>query len=335
MVSSGKVYFRKIKGRVNLDILSAIGNIGIIPVIKITDIDTALPLAKALCDGGLPAAEITFRTECAEKAISLITETYPDMLVGAGTVLTEAQAKDSVKAGAKFIVSPGLNPTVVSYCTKNNIPVIPGCATPSDIEKALEFGLDTVKFFPAEASGGLQMIKAMSAPYKVKFMPTGGINEKNIVPYLQNERVLACGGSFMVKSELIKNKNFEEITALAKNAVKLMLGFKLAHIGINSENESEAKKAAKLLSSIFSFSVSEIPVSYFAGPFEVMKYNARGKNGHIAVDTNSVERAYYYLKNKGFEFDENSIKYNDNGKMAFIYLKEEILGFAIHLTENK
>lgn len=318
-----------------MNTLETIEKIGIVPVIKITDIETALPLAKALCDGGLPAAEITFRTDCAAEAISMITKAYPDMLVGAGTVLTVAQVEQAVNAGAKFIVSPGLNPTVVSYCVSHNIPVVPGCATPSDIEKALELGLDTVKFFPAEAAGGLPMIKAMSAPYKVKFMPTGGINEKNILPYLLNDKVLACGGSFMVSDELLKNRDFAGITALTKKAVNIMLGFTLAHIGINAENEEQAKKAALLLSELFSFGITELPVSYFAGPFEVMKSIGTGKNGHIAVGTNSVERAYFYLKNKGFEFDEKTILYDNNGKMKFIYIKDEILGFAIHLTLNK
>jgi len=318
-----------------LNILETIGKIGIIPVIKITEIETALPLAKALCDGGLPAAEITFRTDCAAEAISLIAKNYPNMLVGAGTVLTVAQVEQAVNAGAKFIVSPGLNPNVVSYCVSRNIPVIPGCATPSDIEKALELGLDTVKFFPAEAAGGLPMIKALSAPYKVKFVPTGGINEKNILPYLLYDKVLACGGSFMVNDELLKNKDYAGITALTKKAVDIMLGFTLAHIGINAENEAQAKKAALLLSEMFHFNVSELPVSYFAGPFEVMKSKGAGRNGHIAVGTNSVERACFYLKNKGFEFDESTILYDDKGRMRFIYLKDELLGFAIHLTLNK
>lgn len=332
MVNYISVYKKEV---FTLNTLETIGKIGIIPVIKITDLETALPLAKALCDGGLPAAEITFRTDCAAEAISMITKEFPNMLVGAGTVLTVSQVEQAVKAGAKFIVSPGLNPTVVSYCVSHNIPVVPGCATPSDIEKALELGLDTVKFFPAEAAGGLPMIKAMSAPYKVKFMPTGGINEKNILPYLLNDKVLACGGSFMVNDELLKNRDYAGITALTKKAVNIMLGFTLAHIGINSENEEQAKKAALLLSELFNFDISELPVSYFAGPFEVMKSMGAGRNGHIAVGTNSVERAYFYLKNKGIAFDESTILYDNNGKMKFIYLKDEILGFAIHLTLNK
>lgn len=318
-----------------MNIFTQIGNVGIIPVIKISDIEDALPLAKALCDGGLPAAEITFRTDCAREAIERITAAYPEMLVGAGTVLTVKQAEEAVKSGAKFIVSPGLNPNVVRYCTEKNIPIIPGCATPSDIEKALELGLDTVKFFPAEAAGGLPMIKALSAPYKVKFMPTGGINEKNILSYLQNERVLACGGSFMVSDELIKNKNFSEITALTKKAVSLMLGFNLVHIGINSANEEQAKKATDLFAALFNFPITEMSVSYFAGPLEIMKLMGNGKNGHIAIGTNSVDRAYSYLKNNGFVFDESTVKFDEKGKMKFVYLKDEILGFAVHLTVNK
>ena len=161
-------------------------DIGIIPVIKIDNADDAVPLAKALIDGGLPAAEITFRTSCAAEAIKKITTAYPEMLVGAGTVLTTAQVDAAIEAGSSFIVSPGLNPKVVAYCVEKNIPVIPGCANPSDIEVAIELGLDTVKFFPAEAAGGLPMLKAMSAPYgAIKFMPTGGINADNILSYLK------------------------------------------------------------------------------------------------------------------------------------------------------
>ena len=318
-----------------MDILRIIGNTGIIPVIKITEIDTALPLARALCDGGLQTAEITFRTECAKEAISAITKAYPEMLVGAGTVLTVEQARDAVEAGAKFIVSPGLNPAVVKYCIDNNITVIPGCATPSDIEKALELGLDTVKFFPAEAMGGLPVIKAMSAAYKVKFMPTGGINQNNLLAYLNNERVLAVGGSFMVSSDLIKNKDFEGVKTLTKDAVNTMLGFKLAHIGINAENKEQAEKCAMFISELFSFSVNEIPISYFVGPFEIMKEKGAGRNGHIAVGTNSVDRACHFLEKKGFECDLNTAMFTEDGRKRFIYLKDEILGFAVHLTLNK
>ena len=203
------------------EVLKQISKIGIVPVIKIEDPAKAIPLAKALCDGGLPIAEVTFRTACAKQAIAAIAKEVPQMLVGAGTVLTTQQVDEAVEAGAKFIVSPGLNPTVVKYCVSKNIPITPGCANPSDVEQALECGLEVVKFFPAEAAGGIAMIKAMSAPYGgIKFIPTGGINAKNLNDYLSFGKILACGGSWMVKEDLINNDEFDKITALTKEAVE-------------------------------------------------------------------------------------------------------------------
>jgi 2-dehydro-3-deoxyphosphogluconate aldolase/(4S)-4-hydroxy-2-oxoglutarate aldolase len=204
------------------DILNQIKNCGIIPVIKLDNPDDALPLCKALSDGGLNAAEITFRTDAAEESIRRVSTEMPDMLVGAGTVLNVETAKRAVSAGAKFLVSPGFTPAVVSYCIENNITIIPGICTPTDIETGLSHGLITLKFFPAEAAGGLKMLKAMAAPYTmVKFMPTGGIDEKNLTEYLSFKPVIACGGSWMVKDELIKNKDWAEITRLSKEAVLL------------------------------------------------------------------------------------------------------------------
>ncbi|MCR5255022.1 MAG: bifunctional 4-hydroxy-2-oxoglutarate aldolase/2-dehydro-3-deoxy-phosphogluconate aldolase [Acetatifactor sp.] len=196
---------------------------GIIPVVVIDDVKDALPLAKALIEGGLPCAEVTFRTDAAAKSIKVISENYPNMLVGAGTVLTTKQVDEAVNAGAEFIVSPGLNPKVVDYCIEKNIPVAPGVATPSEMELAMEKGLKVVKFFPAEAMGGLKFIKAVAAPYKdLRFMPTGGINEENVEDYLKYDRIIACGGSFMVKKELIKNGDFEEIKNLTKKAAAIV-----------------------------------------------------------------------------------------------------------------
>ena len=172
---------------------------GLVPVIKVEDAADAVPLCKALSDGGLPVAEITFRTDAAEESIRRVHAELPDVMLGAGTVLTVDQVKRAVAAGAAYIVSPGLNPSVVGYCVENDIPVLPGCANPSDIEVALGFGLKIVKFFPAEALGGLKLIKAMSAPYGgISFVPTGGINEKNFLEYLAFDKVKAIGGSWMV-----------------------------------------------------------------------------------------------------------------------------------------
>ena len=196
--------------------------LGVVPVVVLEDKKDAIPLAKALSEGGLPCAEVTFRTDAAAESIRLISETYPDMLVGAGTVLTTEQVDLAVKSGAKFIVSPGINPKVVSYCVKKKIPVMPGCANPSDIELAMELGLDVVKFFPAETNGGLPAIKAMSAPYhKMRFMPTGGINAKNIKSYLDFKKIIACGGSWMVKGDMIRNGEFDQIQVMVKEAKEL------------------------------------------------------------------------------------------------------------------
>ncbi|MBQ1261121.1 MAG: bifunctional 4-hydroxy-2-oxoglutarate aldolase/2-dehydro-3-deoxy-phosphogluconate aldolase [Clostridia bacterium] len=308
-------------------------DIGLIPVIKIENAEDAVPLAKALIDGGLPAAEITFRTAQAAEAIKNITEAYPDMLVGAGTVLTTEQVDAAIAAGASFIVSPGLNPKVTSYCLSKGVPMLPGCSNPSDVECALELGLKTVKFFPAEAAGGLKMLKAMSAPYgQLTFMPTGGINADNLLEYLKFNKIIACGGSFMVKDELIKAKAWDEITALTKDAVMKMLGLEVVHVGINNESKEEAQRAAKLFELMFGMKLRETSKSTFASNVELMHAKGPGKHGHLAIGTNFVDRAMAYFKRMGFEFDESSITYDDKtGKPKFAYFKDEIAGFAIHL----
>lgn len=204
-------------------VLEQIEKIGIVPVVVLNDAKDAEPLAKALVNGGLPCAEVTFRTEAAEESIRIMSEKYPEMLVGAGTVLTTEQVDHAVAAGAKFIVSPGLNPKVVTYCLKKNIPVTPGTQTPSEMEQALELGLDVVKFFPAEPAGGLKMIKAVAAPYTtLKFMPTGGINLDNVEEYLKYDRILACGGSWMVKGELVSAGKFDEIEKMTRDAADMV-----------------------------------------------------------------------------------------------------------------
>lgn len=318
------------------EILEQIQKLGIVPVVKIESAEDAAPLAKALMEGGLPCAEVTFRTEEAEEAIHRITSEFPDMLIGAGTVLTTDQADRAVKAGARFIVSPGLNPKVVKYCVEKGIPVVPGCSNPSDIEQAIELGLKVVKFFPAEAAGGLNMVKAMSAPYgSIRFMPTGGITEKNLLSYLDFPKIIACGGSWMVKEELIHKKEFDKIKELTREAVMKMLGFELRHVGINAENETEADSIASSFEKLFGFAKNIGNASIFAGlGIEVMKQSYLGKHGHIAIATNYLERAVYYLKNHGFCFDESTMKYDDRNRKVAIYLKDEIGGFAVHLLQK-
>ena len=195
---------------------------GVVPVVVLDDVKDALPLAKALTEGGLPCAEVTFRTEAAEESIKVMAEAYPDMVVGAGTVLTIEQVDAAVKAGAKFIVSPGFDPEIVDYCLKKEIPIFPGCVTPSEVAQAVKRGLKVVKFFPAEPAGGVAMIKAMAAPYhQLRFMPTGGIGTQNLKDYLEFDKIICCGGSWMVKADLIKNGEFEKICKLTKEAKEL------------------------------------------------------------------------------------------------------------------
>lgn len=196
---------------------------GVIPVVVLNRAEDAKPLAKALCEGGLKCAEVTFRTEAAEESIRIMSQEFPDMMVGAGTVLTVEQVDRAVNAGAKFIVSPGFDPEIVDYCIGKDIPVVPGCVTPSEVAQGVKRGLEVLKFFPAEQAGGVAMIKAMAAPYTgVKFMPTGGINASNLESYLSFSKIVACGGSWMVKADLVDSGNFEKITELTKEAVKLV-----------------------------------------------------------------------------------------------------------------
>lgn len=319
------------------DIIKQLHDFGLVPVIKITDVNNALPLAKALADGGLNCAEITFRTACAKEAIAKITKEMPDMLVGAGTILTPEQADEAIEAGSKFIVSPGFNPRVVKHCIERGVPVLPGCATPSEVEQAIEMGLSAVKFFPAEAAGGINMIKSMAAPYQqIMFMPTGGINEDNMLDYLSFGKIIACGGSFMVKDALIDAGNFEEITRLTRNAVMKMLGFKLVHVGINCESSDEAQMGAKLVCAMFGLDCKIGNSSTFAGSeFEFMHSKYLGTHGHIAIATNFPDRAKAYLEGMGIEFNEETAKYDAKGNLTVIYLKGEVCGFAIHLVKKK
>lgn len=317
------------------EVLERFQKLGIIPVVKIDNAKDAAPLAKALCEGGLPVAEVTFRTEAAEEAIRLMVEACPDMFVGAGTVLTTEQVDRAVAAGAKFIVSPGLNPKIVKYCVEKGVPITPGTSSPTDIEQAIELGLEAVKFFPAEASGGLAKIKAMAAPYvNMMFMPTGGINQKNLISYLDFPKILACGGSWMVSEALINAGEFDEIKKITREAVNTMLGFELKHVGINAKSEDEADSVATSFEKLFGFAKNVGNSSIFAGSaVEVMKQPYLGANGHIAIQTNYIERAVYHMELQGFEFDKETAKYK-NDKMVAIYLKGEIGGFAVHLVQK-
>ncbi len=313
------------------EVLQKIYEIGIVPVIAIEDADKAVPLAKALVAGGLPAAEVTFRTEAAEEAIRRIVAEVPEMLVGAGTVLTKEQADRAIAAGVKFIVSPGFNPEITKYVIDQGMLMMPGTATPGEMEQAMSMGLDVVKFFPAEQNGGIAKLKAVAGPYaNLRWMPTGGVNEKNMLDYLSFNKIIACGGTWMVKKDLIDNGDWAEIERLTRQAVNTMLGFELKHVGINTENAEEAMKAAKLFGAMFGFDIAEGNSSIFVGnkSIEIMKKQYLGKNGHIAIATNTLPRAIAYFKKQGIAFNEETI----TAKAA--YFADEIAGFAIHLVQK-
>lgn len=320
--------------RMKNELLKRIYEFGIVPVIALDDVELAADLARALCRGGLAIAEVTYRTACAHDAMIEMKKACPEMIIGAGTVLTKEQVDSALDAGAQFIVSPGLNPAIVSYCLEKEVPILPGCATPSDLEKAIELGLSIVKFFPAEANGGIKSIKAMSAPYKdLHFMPTGGVNEHNLSAYLSFDKVIACGGTWMVPKDLLKTKDFDQIENLTRTAVKKMLNLKLAHVGINSIEQSE--QCAKVLNEFSNGTLDERVNSIFVGDVELMKNPVYGKVGHLAYSTSNVDRAVSYLRQAGFTFDEKSAIYDANGHLTFIYAKEEVHGFALHLVKEK
>ena len=300
---------------------------GIVPVVKIERVEDALPLAKALCDGGLPIAEVTFRTPCAKEAIKKMKEAYPQMIIGAGTVLNAKQVDDAIEAGSEFIVSPGLNAKTVQYCLDKNIPILPGCATPSDMERAIELGLEVVKFFPAEANGGIKAIKAMSAPYgDLKFMPTGGVNTNNLNDYLSFDKIIACGGTWMVSNDLIDNQQWEEITRITKEAIQTMLNIQFSHIAIGCND-----KGKELLSLICNPKCKNYQSSFITNHIEVMFDEKVQQFNHMSLSTKNIERTMFFLQKQGYTFDEKTIQYNENNKIKFVYFNELISGCRCHL----
>lgn len=317
------------------EVLQRLSRTGIVPVIAIDDAEKAVPLARALTAGGLPAAEVTFRTAAGEEAIRRIARECPEVLVGAGTVLNLEQCDRALAAGARFIVSPGYNETLVNYCVEKGVPVLPGCANASDMTRAVNAGLKLVKFFPAEQSGGVSFLKALAPVFPLDFMPTGGVNTKNLMDYLSFDRVAACGGTWMVKKDLISGGQWDEITRISREAVKTMLGFELRHVGINCADEAEAERTARSFCALLGLEYRPGNSSIFAGAaVECMKTPFLGARGHLAIGTNSVDRAVYHLELQGAAFDESTRKTDAKGAAKSIYLKDEIGGFAVHLVQK-
>ncbi len=311
---------------------------GLVPVIKVERAQDAVPLCEALLRGGLPVAEITLRTPAALEAIRLVRERLPDVLLGAGTVLSIEQADAAWQAGAGYLVTPGMNPALLRHALDKGYPILPGCSGPSDIETALSMGVKAVKFFPAEALGGAGMIKALLGPYhETRFVPTGGVNPKNLTEYLRLPQVLACGGSWMVPEEAIRQGDWDRIEILTREAVNLVLGFELRHLGINTADGDAGMDAARTLSLITGWPIDDLGErNCFVGQgFEIMKFMGRGRNGHLALACNSAARARWHLERRGLRFDESTALYTPDGRLRFIYLQDEVAGFAIHLLQKQ
>lgn len=299
------------------------------------EVEKAVPVAKALLAGGIDVMEITFRTAAAAEAIKAVAENCPEIFVGAGTVTTLEQCKKAVEMGAEFIVSPGFDQEIVCWCVENEIAVVPGCVTPTEITAALALGIKVLKFFPANIYGGLQAMKALSAPFQgVKFIPTGGVSEKNLAEFILAPFVHAVGGSWVCPKKEISEGNYGRITQLCKEAREKLLGFYVAHIGINCEDEQNSIGVCKKLEAAFGFPVKKGNSSNFSGSsIEIMKFKGRGETGHIAIGTNSIAAAAAELKRNGFEVDMETAKYKGDQIIA-VYLRDAFGGFAVHLLQK-
>ncbi len=305
-------------------LLQQIYGIGIVPVIALQDANDAVPLAKALVAGGLPVAEVTFRTEAAFESIRRMTTEVPELLVGAGTVLTTAQVDQAIEAGAAFMVSPGFNPETVRYALSKGVPFLPGTETPGEMEQAMALGLSVVKFFPAEQNGGLAKLKALAGPYgNLRWMPTGGISEKNLGEYLAFDRIVACGGSWMVPANLIAEKNWAAITALTKQAVDTMLGLSIQKVVLpHAEDFSDGERA--WLKALFP---TQSPAD-----FTVEQQAEIGEQGCIVVETCQLERAVFHLSARGIRFGVASCC---DQKKQYVDSIDTLFGYKVRLTANR
>ena len=317
-----------------MDVLKRMACAGVVPVVVLEDAKDAVPTARAMVAGGIDVMEITFRTAAAADSIKAVAAEVPDMLVGAGTVVNLEQCKLAVECGAKFIVSPGYDEEVVSWCCDNGIAVCPGCVTPTEIMMALKHGLKVLKFFPANVYGGLGAIKALAGPFGgVKFIPTGGVNLQNVGEFIADSHIHAVGGSWVCPKADIAAGNFEKITALCKESRKALLGFEVAHVGINCADADVCEQVCDAFTAAFDFGVKKGNSSNFASTgVEVMKTMFKGANGHIAIRTNKMTPAIAEMERRGLELDMDSVKDKDNIKA--VYFKNEFGGFAVHLLQK-
>ena len=317
-----------------MDVLKRLAQSGVVPVVVLEDAKDAVPTAKAMLAGGIDVMEITFRTAAAADSIKAVARECPDMVVGAGTVINLEQCKLAVECGAKFIVSPGYDEETVAWCCDNGIPVTPGCVTPTEIMMALKHGLKVLKFFPANVYGGLSAIKSLAGPFGgVKFIPTGGVNAQNLAEFISSPYIHAVGGSWICPKADIAAGNFDKITALCKEARKTLLGFEVAHIGINTPDADASMDVCKAFNDAFDFNIKQGNSSNFASTgVEVMKTMFKGANGHIAIRTNKMIPAIAEMERRGYELDMDSVK--DKNNIKAVYFKNEIGGFAVHLLQK-
>lgn len=318
-----------------MDVLGRLAASGVVPVVVLDNAADAVPTARAMLAGGIDVMEITFRTAAAADSIRAVAAEVPEMLVGAGTVINLEQCKLAVECGAKFIVSPGYDEETVAWCVENGVAVTPGCVTPTEIMAALKHGLNVLKFFPANVYGGLSALKALAGPFVgLKFIPTGGVNQQNMGEFLCSPSVHAVGGSWVCPKGDIAAHNFDRITQLCAEARRGVMGFELAHVGINCADADESVSVCCELEKAFDFEVKLGNSSNFASTgVEVMKSMYLGKNGHLAVRTNKMEAAVAELERRGFALDMDTAKFK-GGRMIAVYLKNEIGGFAIHLLQK-
>lgn len=308
---------------------------GIAPVISLKDADKAVPLARALQAGGITNIEITLRTAAGLDAIRRIKTEMPEMTVSAGTVLTTQNVDDAAAAGADYVVTPGYADEIEAYCAARGTAVVPGCVTASEVDRAIRAGLRYLKFFPAETLGGLKAVDLLCGPYRgIRFLPTGGMSFDNIGAYLASRNILACGGSYMAGSALIEREDWDAITANARRAMDLSLGFTLAHVGINNPDPAEAERVGRRMAAVFRLPYRPGNSSDFAGSaVECMKTVFLGKNGHIGFRTNSCERARAYFGSLGIGVREETCRRDEGGWIQSFYLDEEIGGFAVHVMK--
>ena len=319
-----------------MDMMERIGNIGFVPVVALNHSSKAVGLALALEKGGIPLIEVTYRTAQASDCIRAIRESCQNVLVGAGTVLSAAQADQAVKAGAMFIVSPGYDDATVTWCLDHGVPIIPGVSNPSEIQQAVAKGLHVLKLFPVEPLGGLSAVNFLSAPFPgLKFLPAGGILMSNLSDYLSNEHVFACAGGFVARAKMIEEEDWQGVSDLCRQAIRQMLGLEFAHVGLNCETPENASACADFFTDFMALERKDGNSSIFVdGRLELMKKPFHGRNGHLGFYTNSVERAVFRLQEKGCKIKPGTERRNSKGYLQSVYLEDEINGFAIHLVRK-